>query len=585
MMEKKKTRLKDYKKEIKIIWQYIALRKKTLIKGIIFGLASASIAAAIPYLYGRITDVAIFELKKFQIIIFLLGLWLFLSLIRDYFSRLVTRYASQTSEIIDNEMRIDLAEHLINLPVSFHREKKMGKLIGRMARGISEIALMVEDIVFEIAPEIFTFLLAAVILLFAEWHLALLILAVTLVYVLGTVRKIKPVIKEQEVMWDNWEKAYNKMHEAISSAEIIKAFTAEIEEKKKHKSLFGRALKKYLKWLKYWLSIDFWQNTTLSAGFVAVFALGIFLLMNGRISPGQLIMFIGYFSLVTTPLVQLAWRYRRTLNSLVLAKRIFKIFGYKTEKEFIGAGDYPIEGAIEFEKVNFKYKKKQSRVLKNISFKAKSGKIIALVGESGVGKSTLVSLISRYFLPQKGRILIDDRDIKRFTLHSLREQIAIVPQGVVLFHDTIKNNIQYGKPRASQQEIIKAAKIANAHKFIMKLPKKYNSMVGERGVKLSVGQKDRAGIARAILKDPRILILDEPTSNLDAESEKLIQESLKKIMKGRTTFIIAHRLSTIINADKILVLKKGQLAETGTHQQLIKKAGVYKRLYDLQLLK
>lgn len=582
---KKKIKLKDYKKEIKIIWQYVMQEKKTLKRGIIFGLVAAGIAAVIPYIYGRITDVAIYEIRKFQAIIFLLLLWLVLSLLRDYFSRMVHRYGDNTSERIGNQMRIDLAYHLINLPVAFHREQKMGKLIGLMTRGVGEIAFMVENLLFRIGPEILTFLIAAFILFGAEWHLALLILIIVLIYIFGTVKKIKPVMEYQEAMWKAWERAYGKVHEAIFSAEIIKAHTAEIKEKKKHQSLFLQALNKFLSWLKHWISIDAWQNTTLSVGFVAVFALGIFLLIIQKITPGKLIMFIGYFNLITGPLVQMTWQYRQATNALVSAKRTFKIFGYKREKEFPGAKNYPITGTVEFENVYFKYTKKQPNVLAGVSFKTGLGQVIALVGESGVGKSTLVSLISRYFLPQRGRILIDSKDIKKFILKSLREQIAIVPQEVVLFHETIKNNIQYGKLGASQEEIVKAAKIANAHKFIMGLPKKYNSVVGERGVKLSVGQKDRVGIARAVLKDPKILILDEPTSNLDPESERLIQESLRKIMKGRTTFIIAHRLSTVTQADKILVLEKAKIAELGTHKQLLKKGKIYKKLYSLQLLK
>lgn len=223
--------------------------------------------------------------------------------------------------------------------------------------------------------------------------------------------------------------------------------------------------------------------------------------------------------------------------------------------------------------------------MEGLSFRVKPGQTVALVGESGVGKSTVVSLISRYFLPQKGRILIDGRDIKKITLKSLRGQIAVVPQEVVLFHDSVLNNIKYGKIRAKEEEVVRAAKIANAHDFIERLPKKYKSVVGERGVKLSVGQKDRVGIARAVLRNPKILILDEPTSNLDAESEKLVQEALKKIMKGRTTFIIAHRLSTVAQADKILVLEKGRLVQEGTHQELIEQEGPYQKLYKLQFLK
>lgn len=581
----KKIKLKDYQKEIKMVWQYASRKKKTLVAGIIFGLAAAGISAVIPYLYGRITDVAIFELRKFQVIVTLLLLWLFLSLLRDYFSRFVSRYADKTGETITNQIMIDLTDHLINLPVAFHREQKMGKLMGRITRGANEIGFLVRNFLFHIGPEVFTFLIAVVILFFAQWQLALLIVLIVLTYVLVTVKKIKPIIQHQQAVHQAWEKAYGKVHEAVFSAEVIKAHATEVKERGKHQSLFTHALNRFLNWLKYWISIDAWQETTLSVGFVATFAMGIFLLILQKITPGQLIMFIGYFNLITRPLVQVTWQYRQAANALVSAKRTFKIFGYKKEKEFAGASDYPIKGRVEFQNISFKYEKKQPNVLERFSFKTRPGQVVALVGESGVGKSTLVSLISRYFLAQEGKVLIDGRDIKKFALKSLREQIAVVPQEVVLFHDTIKNNIKYGKNRASQQAIVRAAKIANAHHFIEKLPKKYNSVVGERGVKLSVGQKDRVGIARAVLRDPKILILDEPTSNLDPESEKLIQESLRKIMKGRTTFIIAHRLSTFIQADKILVLEKGRLVQEGTHTELIEQDGVYKKLYKLQLLK
>jgi len=204
------------------------------------------------------------------------------------------------------------------------------------------------------------------------------------------------------------------------------------------------------------------------------------------------------------------------------------------------------------------------------------------VGKSGVGKSTTIELLCRYYLPQEGGIFIDGTSLKKFTLKSLRSQIALVPQEVVLFHNTILENIHYGRREATNAEIIEAAKLANAHDFIEQLPKKYSSVVGERGVKLSVGQKDRVGIARAILRDPKILILDEPTSNLDAHSEREVQEALKKLMKNRTIFIIAHRLSTIVHADKILVFEKGRIAQEGRHEELIKQEGVYKNLYSIQ---
>ena len=235
-----------------------------------------------------------------------------------------------------------------------------------------------------------------------------------------------------------------------------------------------------------------------------------------------------------------------------------------------------------FKNVCFAYKKDKGPVLTDISFEVNPGEVVALVGESGVGKSTLVSLLSRYYAPISGEIFLDGIRLNNISLKDLRKNIAVVPQEVMLFNDTIKNNIKYGKVGVADEEIFRAAQAANAHEFIEKFSKKYDQIVGERGIKLSTGQKQRVAIARALLRDPKILILDEATSALDSQSEKLVQEALARLIKGKTTFIIAHRLSTVRHADKIIVMDKGRIVQTGTHEELIRQDGLYKHLCSLQ---
>ncbi len=307
------------------------------------------------------------------------------------------------------------------------------------------------------------------------------------------------------------------------------------------------------------------------------------MLRSGILTPGKLIMFIGYTALLTSPLTQLADQYRMVKTAITAFKRAIKYYDIVPEKDLAFAKDLKeVKGKISFRNMSFGYKKDRL-TLKNISFEVQPGEVVAIVGKSGVGKTTLCDLIARYYFPLKGQILIDDINIKKIKLKSLRDQMAFVPQEILLFNDTIKNNIRYGKISASEEKIIAAAKAANAEEFINTFSKNYNQLVGERGIKLSAGQKQRIAISRAILRDPKILILDEATSSLDSISEKLVQDALKKLISGRTTFIIAHRLSTIQSADKIIVLEKGKIVEMGNHEELMKNPeGIYRNFWELQ---
>ena len=305
----------------------------------------------------------------------------------------------------------------------------------------------------------------------------------------------------------------------------------------------------------------------------------------GEISPGELIAFILYATIIAGPLGSFARLYARMQEGVGASERIFEILAMEGEvRDLPEAKVLPyIEGKVELDDIHFHYRKDQE-VIQGISFTVEPGQTIALVGPSGAGKSTLVQLLHRFYDPIKGEIRIDGTAIKTVQQSSYWQQIGIVPQETILFGGTILKNIEYAKPGVTEEEVIQAAKAANAHTFIMETPEGYETIVGEKGIRLSAGQRQRIAIARAILKNPRILILDEATSALDNESELLIQEALKRLMQGRTSFIIAHRLSTIHNAERIIVLDKGKLIESGNHAQLMEKKGLYHKLYTLKSL-
>lgn len=569
-------------KDIKILWQYLRKYKKKVYFIISIALFSSIISAVIPYIYGKLVDLAIKPSTQLNLILEILGAWLFLTLISNWANRYVDRRGSGIAAKSSNDLLLEVAYHLLKLPMGFHKEKRMGEILQRVGRASDYFESIVNQAVFDLVPGFLRVIVALIILASVEWRLSSAIFVMIVLYLAATLIKTKSIIKNQRRMNKAYEKGFGDLYNSTFNIQVVKSSVAEDIENKRNIGNFDRIVKKVQDFMSAWLSMSAWQQTIMGFGFVFIFGLGIIFLRADIISAGVMVMFIGYTSLVMQPISQLSNNYRMIKRGMVTIERALKLLKIDPEKYQEGIELKNIKGEVVFKDVSFKYKKKQM-VLKNINFSVKPGQVIALVGESGVGKTTLIDLISRYIGPTKGKILVDGHDIQEVNLHSLRKNMAIVPQEISLFNDTIKNNIAYGKPNASMREIIKVSEAANAREFIEKFPKKYEQLVGERGIKLSTGQKQRIAIARALLRDPKILILDEATSALDSVSEKLVQEALRRLIEGRTTFVIAHRLSTISHADKIFVIKKGEIVERGTHQKLMKiKNGIYRNFYLMQ---
>ena len=569
------------KKELRFILDRIKNRPK-FYWGIFAILLSSSLTAIVPYIYGRLVDLAIKPNSSLILIGQFIIFWVTISLVADLLDRYSERNSYEITIDLSNDLTVDLYSHILNLPIPFHKEQKIGKVSRKIDRGIQSVYGIIEDVLFSFIPNIVSFIIALSILFVVEWRLSTILLGTTLIFIWLTIFYTKKIIKTQTSLHQAYERAYGDIFDVIRNTQTVKANTTELLEQKNSTKQWNSAGEIEKKFRSLWLKMGLWQKILMTISFGSVFGLGILMLRNGHLTPGVLVMFVGYISLLTGPLYRLASQYRTLNSSLTSFRRAIKFYDYQKEKDFKGAKEVNIKGEAEFQNVSFYYKK-ENPILIDISFRVQAGEKIALVGESGVGKTTLVDLIGRYYLPQKGRLLIDGVDIKKIKLNSLRKQMAIVPQEVTLFNDTIKQNIRYGRPNATDKDIIEAATIANASEFIEKFPKKYNQIVGERGIKLSTGQKQRIAIARALLRNPKILILDEATSALDSVSEKLVQEGLNSLMKDRTSFIIAHRLSTIRSADKILVLKDGKIAEMGKHEDLIQKPnGIYREFWELQ---
>ncbi|MDI6731150.1 MAG: ABC transporter ATP-binding protein [Candidatus Margulisbacteria bacterium] len=504
-----------------------------------------------------------------------------------YFVKGLFTYGQEyLSYFVINRVIVDLRnkvyEHLQDMSLDFYTRWNTGELVSRTMNDIATLQTALFAGFVAIVPQSALLVGLLVYIFWLNWRLSLLTL-IALPLIIHVIRLFAHELREiSEGVQQKTADLTSHLTETISQIRVVKSFSMEKRETDK----FRKETEKFFGVNMRAVQILATQSPVIAllqaAAIIAIVWYGGVEIINGSLTLPKLIAFATALGIMTDPGNTLSKAYSIIQQGMASAKRIFEITDITPSiKDAANAIELPnIHGAIEFQNISFAYEKEN--VLRNISFFTNPGEMIAIVGRTGSGKSTVMNLLLRFFDPSAGRILIDGFDIKQVKIASLRRQIAVVPQEIALFRGTIGDNIAYGKMDAGQEEIVSAAKLANIHYFIDNLPEKYNTEVGERGVKLSGGERQRIAIARAILRDPRILILDEATSSLDAETELLIREALERLMHGRTSFVVAHRLYTVEKAHKIIVLDNGRIVEAGTHSELIAKNGLYRHLFEIQ---
>jgi len=506
-----------------------------------------------------------------------------LMLLKNIFGYIGTYLTIYLEQSILKRIRDEMYGKIQMLPMSFFDRQRTGHLISRITNDVTNLRGAVVGSLASIIRNTLMTIIAVTIIFYISWRLSLLTLAlvpVNVILISIISRKLrKGSMRAQERMAD----MTSVLQETISGVRVVKAFGMEDFEQGKFRFFNYRYLVEYLKMRRFAEMASPASEALGMGASVIVLWYGGRLVITGGLDPANLMMFIGAMLWVVTPIKNLSKLNNVIQEGLACAARVFGILDIETEKDTSGEEEIEsLEREIVYEGVSFGYSE-GSPVLSGISLRIEKGKVVALVGASGAGKSTLADLLPRFYSPTSGRILIDGRDISSVRLSSLRSLMGIVTQETILFNDTVFNNIAYGMVDYPGEEVERAARAANAHGFITTMPEGYSTVIGDRGVQLSGGQRQRIAIARALLKNPQILILDEATSSLDVESEALVQDAIDKLVEGRTALVIAHRLSTIKKADMIVVLENGSIRQTGTHEELIDEDGIYRKLYSMQI--
>ncbi len=562
---------------------------------------SSSMLLAFPFLAGKLVDVAdgkpwvvpgfldflpwVHAGEPFPLDVTGIALLLFSILfIQGLFSFFRVYFFAQVNERAMADLRRDVYSRMISLPMTFFDKRRVGELISRITSDVSMLQDTFSITLAEFFRQIATLVVGVGIIFLMAPQLTLFMLLTFPVLVLGALLFGNFIRKLSRAAQDRLAEANVIVEETLQSVTVVKSFTNELFEIDRYKTALDKLVRIALKSASYRGIFISFIIFVLLGGIVGLMWYGALLVQDGIMMSGELLSFVLYTGFIGGSIAGLGNIYGQIQRAIGASERVIEIIGEPTEpthhrtKEKIPLGD------IVFRNVNFSYPtRKELRVLTDLNFTISAGEKVALVGPSGAGKSTIIQLVMRFYEVDSGEISLNHKSVDLYDLTTYRENVGIVPQEVILFGGTIRENIAYGRPRAPEEDIVEAARKANAMEFIDRFPEGMDTMVGERGVKLSGGQRQRIAIARAILKDPSLLILDEATSSLDAESEVLVQEALEELMKGRTSIIIAHRLSTIRKADRIFVLKEGAIVESGDHQSLLaREDGLYRNLVELQ---
>ncbi|MDO8507481.1 MAG: ABC transporter ATP-binding protein [bacterium] len=509
-------------------------------------------------------------------------LYLLITVAKDAITLINDFYSSMWWLKTRNHISSKVFGHLERLSITFFEKEATGKVTERITQGSSDIQSILDASLTDILPQIIYILVAMFFLFNISAAFGLIIFVGIPAFIILSLLFTKTLNFYQDRVRDAREKAMTVNVETIGNIKTVKSFATEDRHAKQFNKTLADLLNANMDRNKKRIKMNIFRFSVSDSSQILILLLGAYWAATGKITMGTLVMAWTYVGRAYGPLWYLTRVYDSIQRDMRSVRRLFDTLDAKEDiKDLDNATQLKeVKGGVELRNVKFKYNNRN--VINGLSLKIPAGSVVAIVGKSGVGKSTLVKLLMRFYDPQAGQILIDGKDIKKVTQKSLRQNIGVVLQDTAIFNDTAYNNIAYAKNKAKMSEVLKAAKIAHAHEFVSKLESGYETIVGERGVKLSGGEQQRINIARAVLKNPPILVLDEATSHLDSESEKLIQDALWKLIEGRTSIIIAHRLSTVMKADLIVVLDKGKISEMGTHDELVKKEGIYNKLFKIQ---